>query len=150
MDDEDFAKFTSVGDARKREVKHAAINRLIYNEFEYHKVIFAENVGNIRELKDAQGYDNEMGINLPQSFIDYYQEEKIHDVGIEKYEGLNFDDVLYMTYQTMAELFQPTIEGIIECTMAALEQLQGQIETIYLVGGFGGCRYAHGKIKEET
>ena len=50
-------------------------------------------------------------------------------------------DVLYMTYQTMAELFQPIIKGIIECTMAALEQLQGQIENIY-------CRYVHGRIKE--
>ena len=40
------------------------------------------------------------------------------------------------------------IEGIIECTIAALEQLQGEIETIYLTGEFGGCCYVHSKIKE--
>ena len=146
--DEDFTNFTSIGDARKCITNRAAINKLIYNEFEQEKVKFGENVGNIRELKDAQGLDKETSITLPASFIDYYQEDRIR-VGIAEYPGLNFDDdVLYMTYRKMAELFQPTIDGIIECTMAALEQLQGQIETIYLVGGFGGCRYIHGKIKD--
>ena len=142
-DDEDFAKFTSVGDARKCITSRAAISRLIYNEFEQEKVKFGEIVG---ELKDAQ--DRETVIILPGSFIDYYQEDRIR-VGIEKYPDLELDDdVLYMTYQKMAELFQPVIEGIIECTIAALEHLQRQIKNIYLVGGFGGCRYVQGKIKE--
>ena len=146
--DEDFTNFTSIGDARKCIANRAAINKLIYNEFEQEKVKFGENVGNIRELKDAQGLDKETSVTLPASFIEYYQEDRIR-VGIAEYPGLNFDDdVLYMTYRKMAELFQPTIDGIIECTMAALEQLQGQIETVYLVGGFGGCRYIHGKIKD--
>ena len=146
--DEDFAKFTSVGDAKKCIANRAAINKLIYNEFEWEKVKFGESVGNIRELKDAQGFDKEVNIVLPCSFIDYYQEDRIR-VGIAEYPGLFYDDdVLYMTYQKMAELFQPTIEGIIEYTMATLEHLQRQIKTIYLVGGFGGCRYVHGKIIE--
>ena len=146
--DEDFSKFTSVGDARKCITSRAAINKLIYNEFEQKKVKFGENVGNIRELKDAQGLDKEVDITLPASFIEYYQEDRIR-VGIAEYPGLNFDDdVLYMTYQKMAELFQPTIEGIIEYTMAALEHLQRQIKTINLVGGFGGCQYVQGKINE--
>ena len=148
VDDEDFAKFTSVGDARKCIANRAAINKLIYNEFEQEKVRFGENVGNIRELKDAHGLDKETSITLPGSFIEYYQEDRIR-VGIAEYPGVNLDDdVLYMTYQKMAELFQPTIEGIIEYTMAALEHLQRQIKNIYLVGGFGGCRYVHGKIIE--
>ena len=146
--DEDFAKFTSVGDTRKCIANRAAINKLIYNEFEQGKLKFGENVGNIRELKDAQGLYKETSITLPASFIEYYQEDRIR-VGIAEYPGLDFDDdVLYMTYRKMAELFQPTIEGIIECTMAALEQIPRQIKNIYLVGGFGGCRYVHGKIIE--
>ena len=146
--DEDFTNFISIGDTKKCIANRAAINKLIYNEFEQEKVKFGENVGNIRELKDAQGLDRETSVNLPASFIEYYQEDRIR-VGIAEYPGLNFDDdVLYMTYRKMAELFQPAIEGIIECTKDALQQLQGQIETIYLVGGFGGCRYVHGKIKD--
>ena len=146
--DEDFINFTSIGDTRKCIANRAAINKLIYNDFEQEKLKFGEKVGDIRELKNAQGFDRETVITLPASFIDYYQEDRIR-VGIEKYPGLFYeDDILYMTYQKMAELFQPVIEGIIECIMAALQQVQGQIKTIYLVGGFGGCRYVHGKIKE--
>ena len=146
--DEDFANFTSVGDAKKRVSNRAAINKLIYNEFEQQKVVFGENVGNNAELKDANGLDKETSITLPGSFIDYYHDDRIR-VGIDGHPGLSLDDdVLYMTYPRMVEMFKPAIEGIIECTIAALEQLQGQIETVYLVGGFGGCRYVHSKIKE--
>ena len=52
--DEDFDKFTSVGDARKCEANCVAINRLIYNEFEQHKVEFREKV------VDTQDFDNEI------------------------------------------------------------------------------------------
>ena len=148
LGDEDFANFISIGDVKKCIGNRAAINKLIYNEFEIQKVLFGENVGNVRELKDAQGLDKEARIVLPVSFIDFYQEDRIRD-GIAEYPGLNFDDdILYMTYRKMAEIFKPTIDGILKYITTILEQVQTQIETIYLIGGFGGCQYVQSKIKE--
>ena len=148
LGDEDFANFISIANVNKCIANRAAINKLIYNEFENEKVKFGKNVGNIRELRDAQGLITKASITLPSSIIDYYQEDRIR-LSIAEHPGLTLNDgVLCMSYQKMAEMFEPTIDCIVNCILTILEQLQVQIETIYLVGGFGGCRYVHSKITE--
>ncbi|XP_019858082.1 PREDICTED: uncharacterized protein LOC109586343 [Amphimedon queenslandica] len=43
----------------------------------------------------------------------------------------------------------PTIDKILECIVrAAIDELTDHIDTVYLVGGFGGCRFVSQKIEE--
>ena len=65
-------------------------------------------------------------------------------------EGIEYeDDTLYIKYSVVeTKLFQPTIDGIIQCTVPSLEELKSRVGTIYLVGGFGGCQYIYKKLEE--
>ena len=54
--------------------------------------------------------------------------------------------MLYIKYSKMREMFQPAVDGILSCIASLLERLQGEIDTIYLVGGFGGCAYIYQNI----
>ena len=59
------------------------------------------------------------------------------------------DDTLYIKYGVVeTRLFQPTINGIVQCTVASLEELKSRVDTIYIVGEFGGCRYIYKKLEE--
>jgi hypothetical protein len=48
----------------------------------------------------------------------------------------------------MEEFFQPAISGILSCMTSAMASSPVPIDMIYLVGGFGGCRYVYSKVKE--
>ena len=60
------------------------------------------------------------------------------------------DDSISINYDIVREkIFQFTIDGIIECVRAAFDQLRGsKVDTVYLVGGFGGCKFVSQKIEE--
>ena len=53
---------------------------------------------------------------------------------------------LYLKFSLVHELFQPSFDGILSCTTSVLDKLKGDIDTVYLVGGFGGCKYVYEKI----
>ena len=109
--------------------------------------MFGETVAEEDDLIDASGYDKEICILLPPSFIEHYGDHVIQ-CGADHIKGVQFDDdTLYVSYGKVAELFQPAIDGIIQCTLSALKDLEGEVDTIYLVGGFGGCKYVHAEIK---
>ncbi|XP_011408681.1 PREDICTED: heat shock 70 kDa protein 12A-like [Amphimedon queenslandica] len=44
------------------------------------------------------------------------------------------------------KLFGPAIQGITDCTLAAIEKIDNCPNTFYLVGAFGGCKYVHEKV----
>ena len=59
------------------------------------------------------------------------------------------DDSLSINYDIVQEkIFQFTIDGIIECVRSAFDQLTSKVDTVYLVGGFGGCKFVSQKIEE--
>ena len=147
VDDPDFESFLSVVDHRKKVNHKANLNRIIYNEFEQHKLVFGETVTEDDDLVDASGYDKEICILLRPSFIEHYGDHVIH-CGADRIKGVQFDDdTLYISYGKVAELFKPAIDGIIQCSLSALKDLEGEVDTIYLVGGFGGCKYVHAEIE---
>ena len=62
--------------------------------------------------------------------------------------GIQFeDDTLYITYSVMETFFHESMAGICACTIKAIQSLPANIDTIYLVGGFGGCKYVCGKME---
>ncbi|XP_011408960.1 PREDICTED: heat shock 70 kDa protein 12A-like [Amphimedon queenslandica] len=54
-----------------------------------------------------------------------------------------------MSYSLVEKkIFQFTVDGILDCVKAAFKQLDDNINTVYLVGGFGGCKFVRRKIEE--
>ena len=119
----------------------ATLNKLFYEEFEEQKRIFG----------DAKAGIQEIVLTLPKKFTQFYGEEKLY----EACKRLNVlydpgDDSLTINYDIVQEkIFQFTIDRIIECVRAAFDQLRGsKVDTVYLVGGFGGCKFVSQKVKE--
>ena len=132
------------GYLRRKSVHKAILNKLLYSEFEEEKKKFGDNYKTVATASD------ELIIDLPSSFVDYYG-DKIR-AGVRQMEGVEFeDDALYIKYGHVEKiLFQPTIDGIVKCTITAFEELEERVDTIYLVGGFGGCQYIYKKLEEAT
>ena len=118
----------------------ATLNKLFYEEFEERKKIFGDAKAGIKEIV----------LPLPKKFIQFYSEKKLH----EACKRLNMfydpgDDSLSINYDIVQEkIFQFTIDRIIECVRSAFDQLTSKVDTVYLVGGFGGCKFVSQKIKE--
>ena len=131
VNDPGFSKFLASGD---RSQQMAALNKTLYREFEDQKLLF------------GQGKMNEISISLPSKFVKIYDKELENEakkkIGIE-YE----DDILYIDKEVVeSQLFGPALDGIIKCTLEAIEENEYKVNTFYLVGGFGGCKYVHQKV----
>uniref|UniRef100_A0A1X7U2D8 Uncharacterized protein n=1 Tax=Amphimedon queenslandica TaxID=400682 RepID=A0A1X7U2D8_AMPQE len=65
--------------------------------------------------------------------------------------GIEYDadtnDTLYINESVIeSKLFGPVIQGVIDCTLAAIGKIDNCPNTFYLVGAFGGCKYVHEKV----
>ena len=130
MRDPGYKRFEASGNTSKQK---AIVNSILYDEFEDQKILFGqcktqEIVVDLRKL--AAFYDKEL------------KEEVAKKDGIE-YE----DDRLYIDKEVVeSQLFGPALDGIIKCTLEAIEENEYKVNTFYLVGGFGGCKYVHEKV----
>ncbi|XP_019859066.1 PREDICTED: heat shock 70 kDa protein 12A-like [Amphimedon queenslandica] len=136
VDDKGFESFIKSDASNKAE-----INKLVFEDFEEQKKIFGDVTPDI---------DN-MVLELPRPFIRNYGGNVIGD-GM-KQEKVHYDHgegALEMKYdQLEKKVFKPTIDKIIECVRAAFDELKhDRIDTVYLVGGFGGCKFVSQKIQE--
>uniref|UniRef100_A0A1X7TKH9 Uncharacterized protein n=1 Tax=Amphimedon queenslandica TaxID=400682 RepID=A0A1X7TKH9_AMPQE len=118
----------------------AVINKLIYEDFEKQKKIFG----------DATSDFEEMVLKLPRPFINHYESNEIlkamkHNMCYNPGKGS-----LSIGYDLIEKrVFQFTIDKIIECVAAAFDEIKPNgINTVYLVGGFGGCKFVSQKIEE--
>ena len=113
----------------------AIISTLTYHDFEFNKKHFGADF----ETED------DLSITLHHKFVGYYTTEAIND-GVE---ALNDDrveldeDTLIIHFSKLKELFEPAVKSIIDCTSSALDRSPVAINKIYLVGGFGGCKYIY-------
>ena len=118
----------------------AVLNKLCYEEFEDRKKIFGDVTEDI----------NELVLTLPCEFTQFYGNQKLDDGAIRL--KIHFDpgnDELCISNDLIKErIFQSTIDGIVACVRAAFKELTSKINTVYLVGGFGGCKFVRQKIEE--
>ena len=118
----------------------AILNKLCYEEFEDRKKIFGDEMADI----------NELVLTLPRAFTKFYGNDKLKNGGERlKVKFLSKRNVLHINYDLVEEkIFQSTIDGIIACVREAFKELTSKINTVYLVGGFGGCKFVRQKIEE--
>ena len=134
--DPGFSRFFSSGD----QIQHRAVlNKLLYYEFEDQKCLFGD--GKMGE---------EIVVDLPSVILRFYGHGKIED-GAKSIDGVEFEDEsLYIEGKVVEEiLFGPPVNGIVECIIMALDDLDCHIDTMYLVGGFGCCRFLYQKLGTE-
>ena len=134
VSDPGFKKFIASEDLTKNQ---ATLNKIVYSEFEKQKVLF------------GQGKMEDIAVELPRNFVRFYEKALIEGVG--KMSGTDYDpdenDTLYIDKSiTESKLFGPAIQGIIDCTLSAIEKIDNCPSTFYLVGAFGGCKYVHEKV----
>ena len=131
--DPNFEQFISSGDYSRQTT---ILNKLIYHEFEEQKLSF----GNCQT--------KEIIIDLPNKLLEFYG-EKIFEEGVKLLKGVEFsDDSLCCCFDFVNDnLFGPAMDGIIQCSLDTLKTINYDIDTAYLVGGFGGCKYVYEKVE---
>ena len=131
--DVDFNQFIESGSELQQK---AILNKLIYKEFERQKFAF------------GNGQIYEICVDLPRQIVKFYKESKIEE-GAKRIGGIDFeDDSLHINQEVVEKkLFGPSLEAIIEGINEVLQHIEQNIETIYLVGGYGGSKYIHQKLK---
>ena len=134
VSDKGFTRYLQTSDP-VTDAKHAAdLNELINKTFEDQKIIFGS----------KGGVGSKLGIRLPFTFLEVYKSDI--DSGIRRMGDSQLKQVgqdLRLEYSKMADIFQPVVEGVLECMSQTLTDVEANIDTIYLVGGFGGSCYIH-------
>ena len=139
--DNGFSGFVSTPDEEINAKNRACINELVNENFEKQKKVFGE--------KDNISSGSKLSIKLPYEFLEVYSSDLRQSIAENGESQVQLvGQHLRISYEKMSELFQPVKEGILKCIHDTLENAS-QIEKIYLVGGFGGCKYIFRAIKEE-
>ena len=143
VNDKLFSRYLKANDPSTNAKHSADLNDLVNKTFEEQKVIFGSKGGvGVRVT-------SKLAIRLPFSFLDVYKDDI--DKGIRQMEDLRLkriDQELRIEYSKMADFFQPVVEGMLECMSQTLRDVEANIDTIYLVGGFGGSQYIYKVITE--
>ena len=141
-DNPGFAHFIGSGNQFEQ---MAVLNELLIIEFEEQKVRFGDNTSGCgEELLTG----DKLAIKLPRQFTQFYGLDKI-EAGIAALNDDRVeleDDVIYIAPSKFASFFAPAIQGILECIEDVFEKIKEEVDTVYLVGGFGGCKYTYEKI----
>ncbi len=139
VSDSGFLKYCNTGSAQRNAKHKADLNCLINDTFEKQKKIFGS--------RDSRS--GKLGVHLPYSFMTTYQADVQR--GLLQYNRsevqLNGQD-LRMSYTKMGEFFKPVIDGVLSCMARTLNEVEARVESVYLVGGFGGCRFIFTAIHE--
>ena len=118
-------------------------DKFLYEEFESQKVTFGRICHTMKSDEVA------MRIAVPAKMVNFYKEERILE-GISQANGYTFeDDDIRITKEAAEELFSESITDLISHTFKALDTVKnGEIGTIYLVGGFGSSNLVENCVKK--
>ena len=135
--DPDFSSFL------QRSLHKAILTQVVYHDFENEKYKFG---------KKASDENDQMSLRLRlhHKFVEFYMERIIQGVKDLQDLRVTFDEQTYtlaIKYSRVKELFQPIMERVTDCVLEALQRVEGKVDVVYLVGGFGGCKYTYHKLK---
>ena len=139
IDDPHFQQYLN-GPNSDRNARHQAeLQNIVDYVFEDQKQIFGSEENREVDGKYAM-------INLPWAFMRVYEDkftESMKSLNDPRIELLDSD--LSIGYKRMEEFFQPAIDEIIAAVESSFKILPKDItiDTAFLVGGFGACRYMH-------
>ena len=149
VNDDGFSTFINPPNPSDKARNRAILNQILYKEFEEEKVTFGEKATCQKESATHSDDRDEIKITIPPQFTRFYPEDVFIKGLATLGDGrLEFDDdTLYLKFSKVKELFKPAIDGILQCAVSVISDLKSEIDTVYLVGGFGGCRYVYHMIR---
>ena len=129
------------------------VRKIVHDEFEVEKKDF----GNAYISKYANTSSHNLDssetvfkINLGENFCEFYK-QKLKD-GISRLKdsrvSLGRKMLLCLHYSKMEEFFDGPVSKTLESLQNILKQVESDIDTIYLVGGFGGCQYMYYRMQK--
>ena len=144
VDDPKFSRYVKSGTIEEQTQHKADLSRLLYGNtgFESQKMRFGSGEG-----------QNSYYFEFPHSFWRLYRDSILkRGQQLNSKEGVQVNDegaVMQICDSKMAEFFEPAIceiENLIELHLEE-NNLAHTINTIYLVGGFGGCKYLRNQLE---
>lgn len=144
VNDPKFSRYIGIDDLVKKTRHKADLNNILYTIFETQKMRFGS----------GESRDNYI-VPFPHSFTREYETNLVENgrqMNLKGNMDVQIEDdgaVMRFSASKMAEFFQPTIDGIADLMESHLNQgnLARTIDTIYWVGGFGGCTYLRSKLE---
>ena len=144
VDDEGFSRYLQEDDPETNAKHSADLNELINETFEEQKIIFG-NKGGVGARANSK-----LAIRLPHTFLEVYKDDIDH--GIRQMDSSQLEQVgqdLRIKYSMMTDLFKPVVEGMVDRMSQTLTDAEANVDTIYLVGGFGGSHYIYKVFTEQ-
>ena len=139
VDDKDFSEFVNNSDEVTNAANKAFLNELVNETFEKQKRIFGKKGGKTGKI----------AIQLPFAFMQVYRAKLQRSIKLLNDPRVQLSETtLRLAYTKVEEFFHPIADGLVRCISETLESVEGKIDTIYLVGGFGGSLYIYNAIKE--
>ena len=139
VNDQGFVRYIEKSDEDTSVLNHAYLNELVNDTFEKQKQIFGSK---------GISSSGQVAIRLPFSFMEEYKlqlAQKVRELNDSSIELKGNE--LRLKYTKMEEFFKPVVEEALACIEDTLNRIDGEIEILYLVGGFGGSRHVYDKVK---
>ena len=144
VDDPEFSLYIENSSTEKQTRHKVDLNKLLYTTFEAQKRRFGS--GEV-----CKSYI----VKFPRSFVQLYEDSLVRkgislnskgDVSVKVEDD---GEVMRITDSKMKEFFQPAIDGIMDLIESYLREnkIASTIDTIYWVGGFGGCEYLRNQLE---
>ena len=143
IDDPTFGKYISTGDVEADSKHSADLDMIINQTFEAQKKIFGS--------KNEHTQQDEALIQLSHTFMMTYEADLKKGVVEFSDDDVQLsDDELVLSYIQMDNFFSHSVEEIVSCVGECVKEVERQhkLESVFFVGGFGGSKYLHGKVKD--
>ena len=142
VDDQEFSRYIK-NNSPETEARHKAdLITLLYTRFETQKRRFGSG-------EPGKSYV----VEFPHSFFKLYGDSLVKKGRELTSESVKVEDegaVMRIRDSKMAEFFQPAIDGITSLIASHLQEnkIACLLDTIYWVGGFGGCKYLRSQLEK--
>ena len=136
--DKGFATYIATPD-HENNVLHKAHLHQIMNNFEIEKIRFGDTEGGCDDV-------SLFSVDLQLDFLDTYGatiEKNTADDSDVELVGME----LRISYEKMESFFTDTTDKIIQCIEGVIKKVKN-VDKMYLVGGFGGCKYMANVIEK--
>ena len=155
--DPGFSTYLSTNDNTVDAENKVDIHSIIYDEFEEEKKEFEKTYisqyvdRNPEELHDSYKM---YSIKLSDSFYEFYKQQLkdgVSRLNLQKNDRrvtLGRNRMLCIHYSNMDEFFDRPVSKILHILKNILGELNNDVRTIFLVGGFGCCQYMYYRIQE--
>ena len=150
VDDKGFSRYLSTGNQEDDVENTLHLRSIVYDEFEDEKKEFGQVY--ISKYVDQKPKSSEIyfNIKLSDTFYDCYEQslkdgvKGLHDERVK----LGRSRKIMIHYSKMEEFFDGPVLEILDILKNRLKQLNNDVHTIFLVGGFGGCQYMYYRVQQ--